>query len=465
MKLRSLIGTRAFYKMALTVAVPIMIQNGITNFVGLLDNIMVGQVGTDQMSGVSIANQLIMVFNLCIFGGISGAGIFAAQFYGSGNTEGVRETFRFKIYVAAGVLLIATVVFGAFGPQLITTFLHEGSETGNLADTLHYGTEYMYVMLFGLPPFALSQCYSGTLRETGETVLPMKSGIAAVLVNLCFNWLLIFGKLGFPVMGATGAAIATVLSRYVECAITMIWAHRHTDKVPYIPGAWRSLRIPAPLAQQIARKGLPQLVNEFLWSGGMTLLAQCYSTRGLATIAAINITNTIGNLFNVVFIALGSAVSIIVGQLLGAGKLEEAKRTDAQLIAFSVASCFLIGAVLAALSPLFPRMYNTTEEVRTIATTLICIAAALMPFHAFTHAAYFTLRSGGKTMVTFLFDSVFVCVIMVPLAWVLSRLTAIPIEPLYLICQGTEILKCVIGFFMLKKGVWVQNMVADPALQ
>ena len=100
MKLRSLIGTRAFYKMALTVAVPIMIQNGITNFVGLLDNIMVGQVGTDQMSGVSIANQLIMVFNLCIFGGISGAGIFAAQFYGSGNTEGVRETFRFKIYVA-----------------------------------------------------------------------------------------------------------------------------------------------------------------------------------------------------------------------------------------------------------------------------------------------------------------------------------------------------------------------------
>lgn len=196
----------------------------------------------------------------------------------------------------------------------------------------------------------------------------------------------------------------------------------------------------------------------------MTLLTQCYSTRGLATIAAININSTIGNLFNIVFIAMGSAVSIIVGQQLGAGKLEEAKRTDAQLIAFSVASCFLIGSVLAVFAPFFPKLYNTTEEVREIATSLIWVTAGLMPFHAFTHAAYFTLRSGGKTVVTFLFDSVFVCFVMVPLAWGLSRMTNISIVPLYLLCQGTEILKCVVGFVMLKKGVWVNNMVSDTSV-
>ena len=459
--LRTLIGTRSFYRMVLSVAIPIMIQNGITNFVNLLDNIMVGQVGTDQMSGVSIANQLIFIFNLSIFGGISGAGIFVAQFFGSGNTDGVRYAFRFKLLVALGVVLAALSVFIPAGSTLISAFLHEGSETGDLEATLRYGREYLSVMLLGLPAFALNQCYAGTLRETGETVLPMKSGIAAVLVNLCFNYLLIFGKLGFPALGATGAAIATVISRYTECAITVIWTHTHTARAPFIVSAWRHFRIPKTLAAQIAKKGFPLLLNEFLWSCGMSLLAQCYSTRGLATIAAINITNTISNLFGIVFMSLGSSVSIIIGQLLGAGELEEARRQDTQLIAFSVATCFVVGALLVIFAPLFPRLYNTTDEVRGIATSLIWVAAAIMPFNAFSHAAYFTMRSGGKTFVTFLFDSVFVCVITVPLAWCLSRLTALPIVPLYLLCQGTEAIKCIIGFCMLKKGVWVNNIVAE----
>ncbi len=461
MKLRSLVGTKSFYKMVLAVAVPIMVQQGITNFVSLLDNIMVGQVGTDQMSGVSIANQLMFIYNLCIFGGTSGAGIFVAQFYGNGNQAGVRSAFQFKVLVAAVVSAAALLIFGFAGPTLISTFLHEGSETGDLQATLRYSQEYLYIMLLGIPAFALNQCYGGTLRETGETMLPMKSGIAAVLVNLCFNYLLIFGKLGLPAMGASGAAVATVISRYVELAITVIWTHRHTGRAPFIVGAWRKLQIPKTLAMQIIRKGLPLLVNEFLWSGGMTLLTQCYSTRGLATIAAINITSTISNLFNVVFMSLGSAVSIIVGQKLGAGKLDEAKKTDTQLIAFAVAVSVAIALVLAAFGPLFPRLYNTTEEVRGIATTLIWIAAALMPFHSFTHAAYFTLRSGGKTLVTFVFDSVFVCVVMVPIAWCLSRLTGLSIVPLYAICQGTEILKCIIGFIMLRSGIWVNNIVGD----
>ncbi len=461
MKLRSLIGTRAFYKMALAVAVPIMIQNGITNFVSLLDNIMVGQVGTDQMSGVSIANQLMFVFNLCIFGGVGGAGIFAAQFYGSGNTEGVRNAFRFKLLVAAGVLLLSSAVFILWDEPLIQAFLHEGSETGDLDATLHYGREYLHIMLLGLPAFALTQCYASTLRETGETMLPMTSGIIAVFVNLFFNYLLIYGKLGLPAMGASGAAIATVISRYVECCITIVWTHRHAEKAQFIRGAWRSFRMPASLALDIAKKGLPLLVNEFLWSAGMALLAQCYSTRGLATVAAINITSTISNLFNICFMAMGNAVSIIVGQQLGAGRLEEAKKTDAQLIAFSVATCALFGTLLAVCAPFFPKIYNTTEEVRSIATSLIWVVAGLMPFQAFTHSAYFTLRSGGKTMITFLFDSVFVCVVMLPLAWCLSRLTNISIVPMYLLCQGTEIIKCVIGYIMLKKGVWVQNVVSN----
>ena len=181
---KKLIGTKDFYKLVLSVAVPIMIQNGITNFVGLLDNIMVGQVGTEQMSGVAVANQLLFVFNICVFGAISGAGIFGAQFYGCGNYEGVRNAFRFKLWFCAALVVIGIAVFIGGGESLISLYLHESSEAGDVARTLSFGYSYLLWMLLGLLPYALSQTYSSTLRESGETLLPMKAGIAAVLVNL-----------------------------------------------------------------------------------------------------------------------------------------------------------------------------------------------------------------------------------------------------------------------------------------
>jgi len=460
MKLRNkLFGDRAFYKMVLAVAVPIMVQNGITNFVGLLDNVMVGRVGTEQMSGIAIVNQLMMVFNISIFGAISGAGIFGAQFYGCGDHNGVRHTFRFKLYICLALLLLGTAVFLSFGEELILMYLHGEGQEESLSAALRYGKEYLWIMLLGLAPFAVEQVYTSTLRECGETMVPMKAGVAAVLVNLLLNWLLIFGSLGFPRLGVAGAAIATVISRYVQAAMEVLWTHCHTERMPFIVGAYRSVKIPGVLTGNILVRGTPLMVNEILWSAGMAVLMQCYSVRGLAAVAALNISTTISNVFNIVFIAMGSAISIIVGQLLGAGKMEEAKETDTRLIAFSVFSCFGIGAVLILCAPLFPRLYNTTEEVRALAADFMRIAALCMPLAAFIHASYFTLRSGGRTVVTFLFDSVFLWCVSIPLAYVLSRFTGMPIVPLYLCCQLVDAVKCVIGFVLVKKGIWVNNIV------
>ena len=456
---KKLIGDKAFYRLALSVAVPIMIQNGITNFVGLLDNIMVGRVGTEQMSGIAIVNQLLFVFNLAIFGSISGAGIFCAQFFGCKDHKGVRHTFRFKVYICTAIVLIGILVLFFFGENLILMYLHgEGNEQA-LQAALGYGKEYLFVMLFGLLPFGVEQVYTSTLRECGETMVPMKAGVIAVFVNLILNYLFIFGKLGFPVLGVVGAALATVISRYVQAAIVVIWTHTHTDCMPFIVGAYRSPRIPPQLAGSIAIKGTPLMVNEILWAAGMAMLMQCYSVRGLDVVAALNISTTISNLFNVVFIAMGSAISILVGQLLGAGKMEEAKDMDTKLIAFSVMSCVAIGLVLIALAPLFPMLYNTTAKVKELAAWFIRIAAACMPIAAFMHATYFTLRSVGKTVITFLFDSVFVWCASIPLAFVLSRHTTLNIIPLYLFCQLIDLIKCVIGFVLVKKGVWIQNIV------
>lgn len=458
---KKLIGDKNFYKMVLAVAVPIMVQNGITNFVGLLDNIMVGRIGTEQMSGIAIVNQLLMVFNISVFGALSGAGIFGAQFFGCGDQKGVRHTFRFKVYITLILVIIGAAIFAGLGENLILLYLHSEGDTQSLEAALSFGKEYLWVMLLGLLPFGVEQIYTSTLRECGETMLPMKAGIAAVLVNLVLNYLLIFGSFGFPQLGVVGAAIATVISRYVQAAIVVIWTHRHTQAMPFIVGAYRSFYIPGQLVNNITVKGTPLMVNEVLWSAGMAIMMQCYSLRGLESVAALNISSTISNVFNVVFLAMGNAIAIIVGQLLGAGKMEEARDTDTKLIAFSVASCVLIGSILALTAPLFPMMYNTSHQVKVLAADFIRIAAICMPLSGFMHASYFTMRSGGKTVITFLFDSVFLWCVNIPTAYILSRYTGLPIVPLYLFCQLIDIIKCIIGFILVKKGVWLHNIVAE----
>lgn len=454
------IGDRAFYQMVLAVAVPIMVQNGITNFVSLLDNIMVGQIGTEQMSGVAIVNQLMMVYYLCVFGGLAGAGIFTAQYFGQKDQEGIRHTFRYKIWMALALTLIAGSVLFFRRTNLIQMYLNGSSDGGDLAAALDYGVNYLKVMLFGLPAFMMVQVYVSTLRECGETVVPMKAGIAAVTVNLCLNYLLIYGKLGLPALGVVGAAIATVISRYVEAAIVIAWTHRHREKNPYITGIYKTLKVPFHLAGKYFVKGAPLLINETLWSAGMAMLTQCYSVRGMSVIAGLNIANTINNVFNVVFIALGDAVAIIIGQLLGAGKMKEARDTDNKIIAFSVCCCIGIAALMVCIAPLFPRIYNTTHEARALAVQFITAQAIFMPQAAFMHAAYFTLRSGGKTIVTFLFDSVFVWCASIPVAYALSRFTSVPVIAIFAMVQIVDWIKCGIGFVLVKKGVWLQNIVA-----
>ena len=454
-------GDKAFYRRVLSVAGPILIQNVITNFVSLLDNIMVGQVGTEPMSGVAIVNQLIFVFNLCIFGGLAGPGIFSAQFFGKRDLDGVRSSFRAKLYIGFGAVVVFATVFLTAGSTLISQFLHEGSDDLDLAATLEYGKAYLKVMLLQLIPFAFMQCYASPLRETGETLLPMKAGIIAVLVNLCGNYILIYGKFGAPELGVVGAAIATVISRFVECGIVVIWTHTHRQRCLFAPGLYRTLRVPGELMKKIAKMGMPLLVNEVLWSAGMTMLNQCYSIRGLEVVSATNIASTVSNLFFCFFLAMGNAISIMIGQLLGAGELERAVDEDRKLTIFTVVMNIAVGALMALLAPLIPRLYNTTDTVKAIAVNMLLVSAAMMPFSSFTNAAYFTLRSGGKTVITFLFDCGFTWVVNVPLAFILSRFTGMPIIPMYVCIQSLEFIKCIIGFFLVRSRIWVNNLVRE----
>ncbi len=452
-------GDKQFYKMIMGIAFPIIIQTLMTNLVNLLDNVMVGRLGTDQMTGVAVVNQLFFVFYLAVFGGMSGAGIFAAQYFGQKNYKGARNIMRLKIIIGIIVLIIGFAIFLLLYNPLIHLFLHEGSESGNIVATYEYAKTYLFIMLIGIPPMVISNCYSTTLKEAGETVVPMYAGVSAVVVDLIFNYLLIFGKLGFPKLGVAGAAIATAMSRYIELIILIAYTHTHSQKFPFIKGLYKTLRIPAFLVKKVAVTGSPILANELLWAAGLTVQTQAFSTRGLAAMGALNINNTVSNVFNIVFITMGTTISIVIGQLLGAGKIEEAKDTDRKMCVFSVLTAIGVSIVLVCLAPVFPLIYNTTDEIRNLATQFILVFAFVTPFNSYTNAAYFTLRSGGNTIVTFLFDSFFIWVVNVPVAMCLAHFTMLPVIIIFMIVNGLEAMKSFIGFALVKKGVWLNTIV------
>ncbi len=455
-----LIGDKAFYKKIIMLSIPIMIQNGITNFVNMLDNIMIGLCDTATMTGVAVTNQLIFVFNLCVFGAVSGAGIFTAQFFGGGDRKGVMHTFRFKLIFCSLLTLIGIGVFVFGGNSLIKLYLNDEKNTAMAADALAVGKRYLNIMLIGLLPYTLSQCFGSTLRETGKPIVPMIAGVIAVTVNLSLNYVLIFGKLGAPRLEAEGAAIATVISRFAELAFLVIYSFVKRKKYRFLLDAFKSFYVPKALIINIMKKGAPLMFNEAMWSAGIAFVNQCYSVKGINVVMANNISQTFFNVFSVAFMAVGVAIGIVLGHDLGSGSTRDAKRTAARLIVFSVFVSIIISAIYFIAARFIPNIYNITDEVKVLAMNLMRITALAMPIDAFAHASYFTLRSGGKVLITILFDSVFVWAVSVSTAFILVHYTSLPILAIYAIVQGLNILKCVLGYIFVKKGAWIKTIIA-----
>lgn len=453
------IGDRNFYKMALSLIIPVIVQNTVTNLVNLLDNVMVGNLGTTHMSGVAIANHLVFVFNLSIFGAISGAGIYGAQFAGAKNWQSFKETLRMRLLISCLITGGAMIILTKWATPLLSLYLAGEGNPADSAAMLMYGKQYLKIMLWGLLPFALTQCYSSALRETGETMLPMGASVIAVGVNLFFNYCLIFGKLGFPALGVQGAALATVLSRVVELAVVVIVAHKNRLRFPFLTELYRPFRIGKDLAKNITIKGAPLFVNEFLWSAGMITITQILSTRGLAVVGALNIASTFTNLFGVFFFSIGTAVAIVTGQALGAGDPELAKAQVWKLLFFSVVISSVAGIILASSSGLIIRVYNTEVEVRRLAAAFLQVGAIYMPFQAIANSCYFAIRSGGHTLLTMVFDSIYVWVVCVPYTFALVTFTSLGIESIYPLSQLIHVLKAVLSLIAVNTGFWARDLV------
>ena len=313
-------------------------------------------------------------------------------------------------------------------------------------------------MIIGLVPLAIVQLYGTSLREIGHTKIPMICGIVAIFLNLIGNYILIFGHFGVPALGVSGAAIATVFARIIE-AITLVIISHH-KKMPFCHGVFNGFAIGKKLFAAITKKGSFLLLNEVLWSLAMTVLVMAYTYRGEdGVVSAYTISSTVSNLFYIIFGAQAAAISIMVGNELGANRLKEAEMHSKQLLLFAVMVAIVFGLILATISFFVPKLYpEASDAARDMATKFMLIVALFLPVYAYNTGCFFVLRSGGKTSLTFIFDSGFMWVLAVPTAFLLSLLTNLPIPVVYLLVQALDLVKTFLGTMFLRKKTWLRNL-------
>lgn len=446
---KKFIGTRSFYKKVLAVSLPIVIQQLVTASVQLVDNVMVGRLGESAISSVAVVNQLYFVLILVSFGIIGGAGIYTAQYYGSKDYEKLKESFRFKLAFGIILSLIAFVLFSIFGEALIGMFT-------NNQTTISDGLGYLNITKFNIFPMILSIAIASTFREIGFPKPLVKISVFAILLNTVLNYLLIFGNFGFPELGVIGAAYATFTARFVEFGLLLILVKRKGQV--FSTKIRRIFKIEKAVLVSILIVALPMMLNETLWSVGQTVFLKSYSTRGDSALAAFNISSAVSQLVFIMFGAMSTAVAVLVGNTLGANKLEEAKDNAFKLISFSVFLAVVLGGLLIVGSFFIPNLYDVADSTKEIVAFNIRVNGVFIPVFAFNVGIFFVIRSGGDTKSTLLMDAVFMWVVSVPLALILAYYTKVDVRIMFLIIQATDIPKAVFAIMRYKKGNWVKNL-------
>jgi len=455
MNIRNLFGNKTFYKTLLAVTLPLVVQQLITTSVQLVDNIMVGTLGESAIGSVAVVNQFYFVVILVTFGVLSGAGIYSAQYFGSGDHDKLKETFRFKLLAATFVGALSFVVFTVFAQPLIALFTDS-------EETLRGGLDYIRIIRFAIFPWVLSVAISNTFRETGVTKPLLWISIVAILTNTGLNFVLIFGLLGFPALGVVGAAIATLIARIVEFTLSLFLLVRRgrlfSTRISEI------FSISPTMLKGIMVMALPLTLNEGLWSLGQTVFLQSYSTRGENALAAMTMTNAISQIVFVTFGALATGVAVMVGNTLGRNALDEARENARKLMATSVMFAMAMGIVLFALSFFVTDLYDVADATKRMAGFNIRVNAMFIPVYTFNVVLYFTLRSGGDMRSTLMMDSGYMWAVAVPTAFALAHLTELPVTLMFLFVQMTDIPKMFFGLHRYRKGHWVRNLATPTPL-
>lgn len=443
---------KAFYRMLLAIGIPIALQNLVSSALNMLDTMMIGRLGENEIAAVGLANQFFFVFVLILFGINSGAGIFTSQFWGRRDTANIKRVLGMALGMGMVVALVFTGL-AVFFPVTVMRFFTKDPLV------IELGSQYMRAVSPCYVITAISFAYSFGARSIGQAKLPMIVSVASLLTNGVFNYFLIFGTFGFPKLGVVGAAIATVIARIVEMGILLTVIYKNS--MP-IGGNFREMTdVSAALFKQYIKTGFPVILNELCWSLGVTMYSVAYARISTEAIASFQIASTIQSFFMVVSMGLGNACAIMIGNTLGAKEEEKAITYATKFSIVGTGTGVLLGGLLWITAPLILLLYNVSPEVHRQALYILRVMSLFFSAKIFNSVLIVgILRSGGDTTFSLFLEMCSVWLVGVPMAFLGAHFLKLPIYWVVAMVSLEEVVKGSVGIFRVLSRKWLKTIEA-----
>ena len=444
-------GQNDFYKSLFAISIPIMVQNLVSSLVSILSTMMIGRLGTAEIAGVGLGNQIFQLFNLTVFGISSGGTIFTAQFWGKRDIPGIRKNLGLCLILNLGISIVFTLGALIIPDKLISIYTNDPL-------AIKAGADFLYCLSSGFIPFAVSMVFMLTLRSVEKIRLTIYAAVISLAVNTLLNFPLILGMGSFTGLGVSGAGIAVSVSRYVEMLILVIGVY--VFRYPPAAKLKELFAFNAAYAGHYLRISVPVIINESIWSLGITIQNLILARSSTDAIAAYNITGTISNLTWVVFIGLGHGVAVLIGKKIGEGREQEAREYASRITRFGVLMSLGVICILIPLSKILLLYFNISEAALYSASLMIIILSFSYPLKAFSMCMIIGVcRAGGDTVFSAFYDLAPLWLISLPLGVAAAFAFHAPPHIIYLFLLMEEPFKMAIGVWRLKTGKWLRNVV------
>ncbi len=429
-----------------TVALPIMLQNLLTTSLSFLDTLMIGQLGQEELAAVGIANQVYFVTSLLFTGIASGTSIYVSRYYGSKEFDRMKRAMSFATLLSFASGAIISIVSFMIPEAIMSIFSSEEA-------VVSAGRVYLEVVAYSYIFSAITSTLSIGFRATGKANIPLLASFLSLSINAIGNYLLIFGIGPFPALGVAGGALSTFISRFFEMSllIYLTWKRKAPFSFCLKDAKWEKAFIASFISTS-----LPVVFNELLWALGMTMYKVAYSHLGTEALATVNITEAIGNFFFIAMMGIGNGATIVLGNEIGAKNIEKAKKWANELVAISLITGAIMGALEGLFAPAFASWFNVSSAVALAAIASLRVNAFRQPLKSLNMCMIVgVLRAGGDTRYAMLAELGGIWLVGIPLAFIGAHLLNLPLPFIYAICAGEEIFQLFAETIRLKRGKWL----------
>ncbi|MBL8051542.1 MAG: MATE family efflux transporter [Anaerolineales bacterium] len=449
----SFLKDRAFLREVLTIAIPISFQQLINASLNLLDVLMVGQLGEASIAALGLSNQVFFVFILLLFGLTSGMAIFVAQFWGKGEIDPIRKVLGMSILTTSLIALVFTLVTTLIPHRVLGFYTND-------PEVIAIGSRYLRIVGLSYIPVALATSYIATLRSIKLIRLTVIATVSALLFKTMLGYMLIFGIGPFPELGVEGAAIGTASGWTLE--LILLLSLVYTQKTPLAANPLTFFTFDFTFFSRVFKTAFPALANEMFWSFGITTYNAIYARIGTDSIAAINVNATIEELAFVVFMGLGNACAVMVGNRIGAGKKDEAYETVRRVIILSVLAAWTVGLLVLLARDTVVGLYNLSPSGTYNVRMLMLMMAGVLWVRMFNFCTFIgALRAGGDTRFALLMEVCSIWLIGVPAAYIGAFVLDLPVYLVYLMVGLEEFAKAFVSFWRFRSRKWIHDLVNE----